>query len=114
MPITFTDLFSALKISGSYTIPKRTSSEAEIAAGSIAMGLGGYLAARSDAEHFFNERRREEQEIVEKADVERQEIVDLFQQYGVTAEECAPRAPSAGFSKNIGVRASCDSGIRLR
>jgi len=44
------------------------------------MGLGGYLAARSDAEHFFNERRREEQEIVEKAEVERQEIVDIFQQ----------------------------------
>src|ERR1035437_7618075 len=63
---------------------------AEIAAGSIAMGLGGYLAARSDVEHFLNERRREEQEIVEKADVEKQEIVDIFQQYGVTAEECAP------------------------
>lgn len=40
-----------------------TAGLAEIAAGSIAMGLGGYLAARSDAEHFFNERRRAEQEI---------------------------------------------------
>ena len=67
-----------------------TAGLAEIAAGSIAMGLGGYLAARSDMEHFLNERRREEQEIVEKADVEKQEIVDIFQQYGVTAEECAP------------------------
>jgi VIT1/CCC1 family predicted Fe2+/Mn2+ transporter len=67
-----------------------TAGLAEIAAGSIAMGLGGYLAARSDVEHFLNERRREEQEIVEKADVEKQEIVDIFQQYGVTAEECAP------------------------
>jgi VIT1/CCC1 family predicted Fe2+/Mn2+ transporter len=52
--------------------------------------LGGYLAAKSDAEHFFNERRREEQEIVEKADIEKQEIVDIFQQYGVTADESAP------------------------
>ena len=67
-----------------------TAGLAEIAAGSMAMGLGGYLAARSDAEHFFNERRREEQEIVEKAEAEKQEIVDIFQQYGVTAEECAP------------------------
>jgi VIT1/CCC1 family predicted Fe2+/Mn2+ transporter len=67
-----------------------TAGLAEIAAGSIAMGLGGYLAARSDVEHFLNERRREEQEIVEKAEVEKQEIVDIFQQYGVTAEECAP------------------------
>ena len=67
-----------------------TAGLAEVAAGSIAMGLGGYLAAKSDAQHFFNERRREEQEIVEKADIEKQEIVDIFQQYGVTADECAP------------------------
>jgi vacuolar iron transporter family protein len=67
-----------------------TAGIAEIAAGSIAMGLGGYLAAQGDAEHYFNERRREEREILEKTEVERQEIVDIFRQYGVTAEECAP------------------------
>jgi VIT1/CCC1 family predicted Fe2+/Mn2+ transporter len=67
-----------------------TAGLAEIAAGCIAMGLGGYLAAKSDAEHFFNERRREEREIIEKAEIEKQEIVDIFQQYGVTAQECAP------------------------
>lgn len=67
-----------------------TAGIAEVAAGSIAMGLGGYLAARSDAEHYASERRREEEEIREKPDAERQEIVDIFQQYGVTAEECAP------------------------
>ena len=67
-----------------------TAGLAEIAAGSIAMGLGGYLAARSDAEHYQNERQREEREIIEKAPVERQEIVDIFKDYGVTAEECAP------------------------
>ncbi len=38
---------------------------AEIAAGSIAMGLGGYLAAHGDAEHYEQERAREEREIVE-------------------------------------------------
>ncbi len=62
----------------------------EIAAGSIAMGLGGYLAARSEAEHYASELRREELEIVEKTEVERKEIVDLFAGYGVTAEESAP------------------------
>ena len=67
-----------------------TAGLAEIAAGSIAMGLGGYLAAKSDAEHYFNERRREEQEIQDEAEVEKQEIVDIFRRYGVTAEECAP------------------------
>src|SRR5579872_2629801 len=44
---------------------------AEIAAGSIAMGLGGFLAARSDAEHYASERRREEREIIEKPADER-------------------------------------------
>lgn len=67
-----------------------TAGLAEIAAGSIAMGLGGYLAARSDLEHFRNELRREEEEIVEKPEAERQEIIDIFHQYGVTAEEAAP------------------------
>lgn len=63
---------------------------AEIAAGSIAMGLGGYLAARGDAEHYENEKRREEREIIDKTEVERRETVDIFAQYGVTEEECAP------------------------
>jgi vacuolar iron transporter family protein len=67
-----------------------TAGLAEIAAGSIAMGLGGYLAARSDAEHYASEMRREEIEIVEKTQVERQEIVDIFAEYGVTAEESQP------------------------
>src|ERR1035437_8708240 len=39
---------------------------AEIAAGSIAMGLGGYLAARGDAEHYASERLREEREVIER------------------------------------------------
>lgn len=67
-----------------------TAGIAEIAAGSIAMGLGGYLAARSDAEHYLSEQRREEREIRDKAEVERQEVMDIFKRYGVTADECAP------------------------
>jgi hypothetical protein len=39
-----------------------TAGLAEIGAGSIAMGLGGYLAARGDAEHYASERRREQQD----------------------------------------------------
>ncbi len=67
-----------------------TAGLAEIAAGAIAMGLGGYLAARSDAEHFYSERKREEDEIVTKADAERKEIADLFGEYGISAEESKP------------------------
>lgn len=67
-----------------------TAGLAEIAAGSIAMGLGGYLAARSDAEHYASERVREELEVKEKADIEKEEVAEVFQSYGLTAEESAP------------------------
>lgn len=67
-----------------------TAGLAEIAAGSIAMGLGGYLAARSDAEHYASEYRREEREIAEKSDMERKEVSDFLTSYGLTAEEAAP------------------------
>lgn len=66
-----------------------TAGLAEVAAGSIAMGLGGYLAARSDTEHFASERRREEQEVREMPERETQEIVDLFEAYGVTSADSA-------------------------
>ena len=67
-----------------------TAGLAEIAAGSIAMGLGGYLAARSDAEHYASERRREVQEIKDKRDFERAEVADVFRGYGLTDEHIAP------------------------
>ena len=67
-----------------------TAGLAEIAAGSIAMGLGGYLAARSDADHYASERRREEREVVELADREREEVADVFRDYGLGDEEIAP------------------------
>ena len=67
-----------------------TAGLAEIAAGSIAMGLGGYLAARSDAEHYASERKREEMEVREKPEVEADEVTEVFQAYGLTAEESAP------------------------
>jgi vacuolar iron transporter family protein len=63
---------------------------AEIAAGSIAMGLGGYLAARSDAEHYASERKREEIEIVEKTDIERGEVLEILESYGLTRDESLP------------------------
>ncbi len=64
-----------------------TAGLAEIAAGSIAMGLGGYLAARSDAEHYASELAREEREIVERPEDERREVAEIFQTYGLTDEE---------------------------
>jgi VIT1/CCC1 family predicted Fe2+/Mn2+ transporter len=63
---------------------------AEIAAGSIAMGLGGYLAARGDAEHYVSERQREEREIVERTHDEEEEIYEIFEHYSVDRDSAAP------------------------
>ena len=67
-----------------------TAGLAEVAAGSIAMGLGGYLAARSDAEHYQNERLREETEVVELPHVERAEVAELFRDYGLSDAHIEP------------------------
>jgi VIT1/CCC1 family predicted Fe2+/Mn2+ transporter len=67
-----------------------TAGLAEIAAGSIAMGLGGYLAAKSDAEHYNREREREKQEIVQIPEEEMAEVATIFRSYGLTDEEAAP------------------------
>ena len=64
-----------------------TAGIAEIVAGSIAMGLGGYLAARGDAEHYASELQRERREIVEKREAELGEVRDVFERFGLTAQE---------------------------
>lgn len=63
---------------------------AEIAAGSIAMGLGGYLAARSDVEHYSSEYARESREVIEIPDEEADEVSGVFQSYGLSPEESTP------------------------
>jgi VIT1/CCC1 family predicted Fe2+/Mn2+ transporter len=67
-----------------------TAGLAEVAAGSIAMGLGGYLAARSDAEHYQSERRREQEEVVTKTTAEEQETREVFEAYGMSDAEIEP------------------------
>lgn len=82
----------AAALSGATLLPRVivTAGFAEIAAGSIAMGLGGYLAAKNDAEHFFIERAREEREIKTMPAAERAEVAEVFVAYGLTAAEAAP------------------------
>jgi VIT1/CCC1 family predicted Fe2+/Mn2+ transporter len=67
-----------------------TAGLAEIAAGSIAMGLGGYLASRGDTEHFAAERSREEREVVQRPADEEAEIYEIFEQYGVARGAATP------------------------
>jgi vacuolar iron transporter family protein len=63
---------------------------AEIAAGSIAMGLGGYLAARGEREHYESEREREQYEVKEKLGAEVAETEEILESYGLTPEETRP------------------------
>ena len=63
-----------------------TAGIAEIIAGSIAMGLGGYLAGKSEADHYESELRREKMEVEMVPEREEQEIRDILSEYGVSAE----------------------------
>lgn len=63
-----------------------TAGLAEIAAGSIAMGLGGYLAGRTEIEHYESEERREYDEIEKLYDVEMRETKEIFEEYGLDEE----------------------------
>ncbi len=67
-----------------------TAGLAEIAAGTIAMGLGGYLAAKSDAEHYAKEREREKREVAEIPHEEMREVAEVFEEYGLTKEQTKP------------------------
>jgi len=67
-----------------------TAGMAELAAGSISMGLGGYLAGRTDIEHYASERQREIQETEKIPEMEKKEVADIFQAYGMNEENIAP------------------------
>ncbi|WP_416825593.1 VIT1/CCC1 transporter family protein [Ectobacillus polymachus] len=73
----------AAGLSGSVSNPSLVviAGVAEIAAGSIAMGLGGYLAARTDEEHYASELARERKEIVELPNREREEVADILREW---------------------------------
>jgi VIT1/CCC1 family predicted Fe2+/Mn2+ transporter len=67
-----------------------TAGLAEIAAGSIAMGLGGYLAAKTDSEHYASELDREYRETVELPEVEIEEVAKVFREYGLSEQQMQP------------------------
>jgi VIT1/CCC1 family predicted Fe2+/Mn2+ transporter len=67
-----------------------TAGLAEIAAGAIAMGLGGFLAARSDAEHYASEKAREQLEVRDMPEEEEKEVREVLGTYGLSGEEAEP------------------------
>lgn len=64
-----------------------TAGGAEIAAGSIAMGLGGYLAGKTDEEHYETELKREQREVIEVPDREEEEVAEVFREYGLEEDQ---------------------------
>ncbi|KAK7398854.1 hypothetical protein VNO78_10028 [Psophocarpus tetragonolobus] len=67
-----------------------TAGIAEVAAGAISMGLGGYLAAKSEADHYARELQREQEEIIAVPDTEAAEVAEILGEYGIEAHEYAP------------------------
>ena len=67
-----------------------TAGLAEVAAGSIAMGLAVYLAVCTDAEHYATERATEEQECIDIPEKEADEVADIFRSYGLSEEIVKP------------------------
>jgi vacuolar iron transporter family protein len=77
-----------------------TAGIAEIVAGSIAMGLGGYLAGKTDVEHYENELKREFDEINSVPEIEKQEVKDIFREYGISSELQEKLALELSLDKN--------------
>ena len=63
-----------------------TAGIAEIVAGSIAMGLGGYLAGKTEQEHYQSELKREFDEVENLPEKEKQEVRDVFAEYGLSKQ----------------------------
>lgn len=81
-----------------------TAGIAEIAAGSVAMGLGGYLAAQGDAEHYASELAREEMEVQTCPEQEVAEVVEVFKTYGVSEQHSAPAVEALRSDRNAWVQ----------
>jgi vacuolar iron transporter family protein len=63
-----------------------TAGIAEVVAGCIAMGLGGYLAGKTEQEHYGSELKREYDEVERVPEKEMQEVMEIFEEYGISKE----------------------------
>jgi VIT1/CCC1 family predicted Fe2+/Mn2+ transporter len=81
-----------------------TAGVAEIAAGALAMGLGGYLAARTDRDHYRAELAREHSEVEETPERERAEVVAILREYGVAEPAIGPVVESLAGDRARWVR----------
>jgi len=59
---------------------------AELFSGAISMGLGAYLAAVTDRDHYISEEKREREEVATKPEAEKEEIYEILEGYGIGRE----------------------------
>ena len=79
---------------------------AELFSGAISMGLGAYLAAVTERDHYIAEEAREREEVRTKHHAEKEEIYEIMQEYGVGRDATTPlvEALSANPEEWIRVR----------
>ena len=76
---------------------------AEIAAGSIAMGLGGYLAGKTETDHYRAELKREHEEVEAVPETEKQEVKEFFANIGLSEEMQEKAAEEIARDKKVWV-----------
>lgn len=77
-----------------------TAGVAEIVAGSIAMGLGGYLAAKTEADHYHAELKREYYEVEKLPHKEKEEVQEVLEAYGISEETRVKVAEEMSLNKD--------------
>ena len=87
-----------------------TAGLAEIVAGAIAMGLGGYLAARTDQEHYASEELREYEEARTVTVKEQEEVASIFRGYGLEGDKL--QTVVAALTLGGDPSATCSQGLR--
>jgi vacuolar iron transporter family protein len=80
-----------------------TAGIAEIVAGSIAMGLGGFLAGKTEADHYNSELKREYQEVERLPEQEKLEVKEVFACFGLSERLQSEIAEEMAKDKNAWV-----------
>ena len=80
---------------------------AELFAGAISMGLGGYLAAVTERKHYEVEEAREIREVEEEPEAEEEEIYEIFTAYNMSRAAVLPVVESLKADKEMWVKVCC-------
>jgi VIT1/CCC1 family predicted Fe2+/Mn2+ transporter len=79
---------------------------AELFSGAISMGLGAYLAAVTDRDHYIAEEKRERDEVMIKPEAEKEEIYEILSGYGIGRDAVTPLVTALEGNEEEWVRVS--------